>query len=157
MIEEVVRGLTDVTALGAGVIGGGLGIFSVLVMPALRRLPADQAVRSMQQINEAALTPAFLGVFLGTGVCSALVAVHSIASWGDQGSLPHLAGAGLYLSAVLLTGTINVPANDALARVGVGDTVAARSGWAEFAPRWTAANHVRSVAALGAAVLLAWR
>lgn len=157
MIEQLAQGLSAVTALGAGAIGGGLGIFSVMVMPALRRLPVDQAVGTMQRINEAALTPKFLGVFLGTGVCSAIVAAHSVVTWGDQGSLPHLVGAGLYLSALLLTGTVNVPANNALALVGVGGTVSAQSSWTEFAPRWTTANHVRSVAALGAAVLLAWR
>lgn len=88
MIDQLAQGLSAVTALGAGAIGGGLGIFAVMVVPALRRLPAGQAVGTMQRINEAALTPRFLGVFLGTGVCSAIVAAHSLASWGDQGSLP---------------------------------------------------------------------
>lgn len=68
-----------------------------------------------------------------------------------------MAGAGLYLSTLLLTGMVNVPPNDALALVGAGDTVAAQSSWTEFVPRWTMANHVRSAAALAAAVLLAWR
>lgn len=96
--------LAAVTPLGAGAIGGGPGIFSVMVLSALRRLPADQAVGTMQRINEAALSPPFLGVFLGTAVCSTAVVVHSVVTWGAQGSGPHLAGAGLYLSAVLLTG-----------------------------------------------------
>lgn len=157
MIESLARGLADVTALGAGAIGGGLGVFSVMVIPALQRLPGDQAVAAMQRINEAALRPSFLGVLLGTAAGSAAVAAYSIVTWGDTGAGPRLAGAGLYLSAVLVTRVVNVPANNALALIDPGDAAAARQAWADLAPRWVGANHVRSVAALAAAVLLAWR
>lgn len=157
MGEQAAQTLMAVTALGAGAIGGGLGIFSVMVLPALHRHPPDQAVETMQRINEAALSPPFLGVFLGTAVCSAAVAMHSVLTWGDPGAAEHLIGAGFYLFAVLLTGLVNVPANDALALVDVGDPVAAQRAWAELSPRWALANHVRSVAALTAAALIAWR
>lgn len=157
MGADVLRHLPTVTALGAGVVGGGLGIFSLMVMPALGRLPAPQAVTAMQRINEAALTLPFLGVFLGTAVASAAVMVQAGLTWPEPYAVAHLAGAGLYLSAILITGFVNVPANDALAFVDPTDVAAAQDAWAAFAPRWLVANHVRAVAAVAAAALMGWR
>jgi uncharacterized membrane protein len=50
----------------------------------------------------------------------------------------------------------NVPLNNALARVAPPDPDAVLR-WEEFARRWTAWNHVRTIAALAAAVLFAVR
>jgi len=64
-------------------------------------------------------------------------------------------GAVFYLvGAILVTVVFNVPRNDALARV---DPSAADAGrlWNEFVRSWTMWNHVRTVAALIAAALLA--
>lgn len=87
-------------------VGGALGVFSLMVMPALCRLPAAGSVP---------------------------VALHGVLTWGDAGSAPRLAGAVLYPSAVLLTGVVHVPANKALARIDAEDATVARQVWAEFA------------------------
>lgn len=65
-----------------------------------------------------------------------------------------LAGAVLYvLGTILVTIAANVPRNDALAQLDPADPAAARH-WGTFVSVWTAWNHVRVLASLGAAALL---
>ncbi len=52
----------------------------------------------------------------------------------------------------LVTGLGNVPLNDQLAAVSATDP-AARDVWEHFVSRWTAWNHVRTAAAMVAALL----
>lgn len=156
MSGELGQVLTSATALGAAAVGGGLGIFSVMVLPALDPLPAGQAVAAMQRMNEVAVRPPFLSVFLGTAIGSAGVVVLTVLEGTEPGSARRLAGAGLYAVTVALTGARNVPANDLLATVDPSDPAAATEGWAAFRHRWTRANHLRSLTALGAATLLTW-
>lgn len=153
------QALPTVTGLAAAAVGGGLGIFSVMVMPALNRLPATEAVGAMQRINEAALTPPFLGVFMGAVAGSVAVAAVSLIDRGASGT-PwglHLAGAACYVAAFAITGAINVPANEALAAVVPTDAPSAARAWADFAPGWTGANHVRSLLGLAGGLLMMWR
>lgn len=91
MPDTLVSAIVFATALGAVAVGGALGVFSVMVMPALRRLPASQAVSVKQRINQVALTPIFLGAFLGTAIGSAIVALHAVATWGGPRTAEHIA------------------------------------------------------------------
>lgn len=60
----------------------------------------------------------------------------------------------LYLAgAFVLTLVVHVPMNNALAATDSASLDAA-ARWASYRVRWTAWNHVRTVAALAAAVLL---
>lgn len=62
-----------------------------------------------------------------------------------------LAGGLLYLAGtIVVTIAFNVPLNNALAAVSPGSPEGADL-WAGYVPRWTAWNHVRTVAALAAA------
>ena len=73
-----------------------------------------------------------------------------------EGNSPALviAGAVSYLAGVVgVTGARNVPMNDRLAAIGAADAGAAAL-WDEYLTRWTAWNHVRTVASLAAAVAL---
>ena len=62
-------------ALGSGLIAGTFFVFSVAIMPAFERLSATEGARAMQSINVVIINPAFLGIFLGTGVLSAAILV----------------------------------------------------------------------------------
>ena len=65
-----------------------------------------------------------------------------------------LAGGALYLvGAVLVAIAFNVPRNDALAAVDPKSTDG-ETYWRRYLSEWTLWNHVRTVAALGAAALL---
>jgi uncharacterized membrane protein len=140
--------LTFVTALGCGLIAGLFFAFSVAVMQALARLPAAGGMAAMQSINSAILNPLFLSVFLGTAAGCALVIITALARWHSPGSVYLLVGAAFYLvGSLLVTIVCNVPKNNALASVAPADPAGA-SLWAGYLARWTAWNHVRTVASL---------
>lgn len=144
-----------VVAVGAGATGGALWVFSVMVLPAFDRLPPGGAVAAFQRVNEAALRPGFLSVFLGTALGALAMAVLAIIGRGEDWEL-HLAGALLYLVTMGITGSVNVPANNRLATKPAADELVAPAAWADFARVWRPANHARCLTALAGALLLAW-
>lgn len=138
-----------VSAIGCALVGGVFFAFSTFIMQALARLPAAEGIRAMQTINVTVLNRWFLGVFLGSGVACALVVVLGLLAWHPARALAIAGGALYLLGALLVTIARNVPLNDALARSP--DTLPL---WTVYLKRWTAWNHVRTAAALAAAVLL---
>jgi uncharacterized membrane protein len=158
MINNSLIALTLVTALGCGLVAGVFFAFSTFVMKALARLSAAQGIAAMQSINVAVITPLFMAAFLGTAAACALLAVSSLLSWRKPGAGYLLAGSLLYLIGVfLVTIVFNVPRNNALAAVDPASADGAGL-WAGYLSSWTAWNHVRTAAALAAAVLntVAW-
>ena len=106
----------------------------------------------MQSINVAAVQPLFMAAFLGTAAACTLLAVSSLLRWHKPGASYLLAGSLLYLAGTfLVTILCNVPRNDALAAVDPASADGAGL-WAGYITSWTAWNHVRTVAALAAAV-----
>ncbi|HEX2445187.1 MAG TPA: anthrone oxygenase family protein [Vicinamibacterales bacterium] len=143
--------LTLACALGSGLVAGFFFAFSVCVMWALGKLPPPQGVGAMQVINVVVINPLFLGVFLGTAALSALMLALSLLHWESAGAATRAGGSLLYLvGSFVVTMAFNVPRNDALARVAP-ETPEAATLWREYLSRWTAWNHVRMLAALGAA------
>jgi uncharacterized membrane protein len=139
-------------AVGAGLIAGTFFAFSTFVMGALQKLPPPQGVAAMQSINIVVINPWFMTVFMGTVLLSAIGAVASIVGWQDPGAGWVLAGSAMYVvGTFLVTMVFNVPRNDALASVPAATDEAARL-WVTYLSSWTAWNHVRTIAALGAMV-----
>jgi uncharacterized membrane protein len=78
----------------------------------------------------------------------------AVSRWGEPAAAWILAGAALFLvGSIGVTVAANVPLNDALARV-VPDAADAAEQWSDYVRDWTAWNHVRTGASLGAAALL---
>jgi uncharacterized membrane protein len=133
-------------ALGSGVVAGVFFAFSSFVMPALARLPPAQGIAAMQSINVTAVAPPFMGVFFGTAGLTLAAAVPARGAWLLW------VGSALYVLGVIgVTVVCNVPRNNALAAVAPTDADAALL-WARYLSEWTAWNHVRTAAALGATV-----
>jgi uncharacterized membrane protein len=145
---------TVVAALGCGLMAGVFFAFSTFVMKALARIPEGEGIAAMQSINRTVINPWFMVVFLGTaGICAFLLAV-AMLRWGTQREMYLLAGALLYLlGTVFVTLLFNVPKNNELAKVGRADPRGSVL-WRRYLSAWTAWNHVRTVAALAAAVSL---
>lgn len=136
-----------VAGVGCGLVAGIFLAFSSFVMTALARLPAAQSVAAMQAINVAVINPLFLGLFLGSGVLALLAAVLAPSPYS-------IAGAVLYLVVTIgVTLTANVPLNNQLAVIDPKTPAAVRA-WEQYHARWTRRNHVRTVAALIACVVL---
>lgn len=145
--------LTTLAALGCAVLAGVFVAFSTLVMKALGRVPAPQGILAMQEINRAALTPAFMVLFLGTTLLCGLLTAWSFLLWGSGSALLLLAGGVTCLvGAFGLTAGYHVPRNNALDALDPSraDSV---SRWTSYRRGWTRWNHVRGCASLAAAVL----
>lgn len=144
--------LTVVAAVGCGLIGGVMLAFSTFVMSGLGRLEPAQGIKAMQSINITAVTPAFLTVLLGTAALSVVAVVAALFRLTEPGAVAMLVGGVLYLTGTMgVTVACNIPRNDALAALDPSDSDAAGL-WSRYLREWTAWNHVRTVAATGAAV-----
>jgi uncharacterized membrane protein len=154
MSSSALLALTTVALVGSAVVGGVFFAFSTFVMKALDRLPPRESIAAMQAINVAAPTAWFMTVLFGTAMVCVAVAVAALVNWGDPGATYQLVGSALSLAPVLLTGAYHVPRNNALATVDP-DAVDAGHIWHAYSTAWTAWNHVRTVAPIAGAVLLA--
>jgi uncharacterized membrane protein len=140
--------------LGCAAAAGVFLSFSILVMKALRRLPAAQAIIAMQSINEVAVSPGFLSVLLGTAVLCGALAGLSILS-GSAAAGATVLGSSAYLAGVIgLTLAYHVPRNNALAKIDPASP-GAEQHWARYATDWTGRNHLRALSSLAAALVLA--
>lgn len=142
--------LTLVTALGCGLMAGVFFAFPSSIMRALAQRPAPEAIATMQTINIVIVNPLFLLVFVGTALTSGVMIVAALLRWPEPGAVYLLVGGLLYLvGSFVETAVIHIPKNNALAEITPTDPKGA-SFWAGYLSRWTAWNHVRTVASLAA-------
>ena len=155
MMKDLLDILIFAATLGSGLVAGIFFAFSAFVMRALARIPQEQGIAAMQAINVTVLNPQFLGAFFGTGVACLSIA---FLAWGDAAGAQRaclFAACALYLfGSILVTIVGNVPLNDQLAAVGIGNAEATPL-WSHYLSRWTLWNHVRTAASLAAAGLFA--
>ena len=144
-MSPLLLNLTTLAALGCAALAGVFIAFSTLVMRALGRVPAPQGILAMQEINRAALTPAFMVLFLGTTLLCGLLTV-SFLVWGSGSALLLLAGGVTFLvGAFGLTAGYHVPRNNALDALDPSRADAV-SRWTSYRRGWTRWNHVRGCA-----------
>ncbi|WP_295694669.1 anthrone oxygenase family protein [Lapillicoccus sp.] len=149
--------LVSAAALGTTAVGGAFLAFSSFVMPALGRLPAREAVVAMQAVNVTAVSTIFMMTLFGSGALCLVTGWRAVVGWGTPAASWLLAGSAAYLIGVIgVTVAASVPRNDRLAALDPASAPAAAI-WADYLSRWTAWNHVRTVAGLlsGAAFLVA--
>jgi len=139
--------------LGSALVGGVFFAFSSFVMKALAAVPPAEGIGAMQSINVVVINPWFLGVFMGTAVLSLGAGGLALAGWGPAFAPFFLGGAFFYIVGTFLVTILgNVPLNDQLAAVSATDP-AAIDVWEHYLDRWTKWNHVRTGAAIVAALL----
>ena len=152
-MDRLVPVVGVVALLGSALVGGIFFAFSSFIMKALARVPPSEGIGAMQSINVVVLNPSFLGVFLGTAVVSLGAGGLALAGWGRPFAPFFLGGALFYVvGTFLVTGLGNVPLNDQLAAVSATDP-SALDVWQRYLSRWTMWNHVRTAAAIVAALL----
>jgi uncharacterized membrane protein len=141
--------------LGCGLIGGVFFAFSTFVMKALAQQPTAAGITTMQSINITVINPWFITAFLGTAVACLILAIFSLLKWHQPGTIYLLVGSILYvIGSFGVTMVFNVPLNNALA-IAKPESPEGANLWAKYLMDWTFWNHVRTVAALAAAALLA--
>jgi uncharacterized membrane protein len=154
MPKEVLAFLTIFAALGSGMIGGLLFAFSNFVMRALAQQPPENGIRTMQAINITIINPLFFLVFFGTALASVILAISTLPRLLSPGALLVLIGCALYVVGTFgVTMAFNVPLNNRLAILEPSTTQAAEF-WREYVSSWMQWNHVRTIAAILASLLL---
>lgn len=146
------RRLTVVAAVGSGLAAGVFFAFSTFVMTALGRLPDRQGLRAMQEINDAAPTPWFMVPLIGTALVCAVLVVVALRRTNELPARYLLVGSALYLVGIAVTIAYHIPKNDDLALVDPNSPGAA-DAWNDYRTPWTAWNHVRTLAFVGAAIV----
>ncbi|MEU8431961.1 anthrone oxygenase family protein [Streptomyces sp. NPDC029216] len=141
-----------------GLVSGLFYGFSVAVMPGLRASGDRTVVETMQRINVAILNGWFLLGYLGALVFTALALALHLAAGGGRGALVPLIGAFVaYVLAMLVTGRVNIPLNNALAQAGPVDRIADPGAVRRaFEGPWVRANVGRTVLCTVAFGLLVW-
>ncbi len=152
-MSQTLKTVTVLAALGCATMAGVFFTFSSFVMAGLRRLPREQGIAAMQSINITVVNLSFFGVFFGTALLCLYLAGRALFNWNQPGSPLVFAASLLYiLGTIGVTIAFNVPLNDALAAVKP-ESAEGATLWAAYLSRWTAWNHVRTLAALAAAAL----
>ncbi|HEV8590685.1 MAG TPA: anthrone oxygenase family protein [Pyrinomonadaceae bacterium] len=154
MFEKLFWIIIIAAILGTGLIAGVFYGFSTFIMKALGRIPANEGIAAMQSINITVINPLFLGVFIGTGVVCAMLAVLSLVNWQGSTSVLVIASAALYLFGCLgVTMVLNVPLNDELAAMNAADAKSVAL-WTRYLSDWTFWNSVRTAASFASSALL---
>jgi uncharacterized membrane protein len=150
LTQEYYFPLKIAAIMGCGLIAGVFFAFSGFIMTALARRPSAQGIAAMQSINIAVINPLFMLVFLGTGVVCLLLLMLAIGDWSRSNAPYLLVGSLLYLIGALgVTIGCNVPLNKKLAIIQPNSSDA-MDIWIKYLATWTAWNHLRTVASLGA-------
>jgi uncharacterized membrane protein len=151
---SVFNWIVALCALGSGLIAGVFFAFSTFVMKALGKLPAANGVAAMQSINVVVLNAWFMTAFMGTAVLSLFLFIASLMRWQEPRAAYVLAGSLLYFIGTFgVTMLFNVPRNNALAALSPSSPEAS-AYWPTYLSEWMFWNHVRTIAALAAAVSL---
>ena len=152
-MDQLISVVGTTALLGSALVGGIFFAFSSFIMKALAGVPSAEGIGAMQSINVVVINPSFLGAFFGTAVLSLVAGGLALAGWGRPSASFFLGGALFFLvGTILVTMLGNVPLNNELAAVSATDP-AARDVWEQYLGRWTMWNHVRTAAAMVAALL----
>jgi uncharacterized membrane protein len=153
-IAQYILPMSVLAAVGSGLMAGLLFAFSNFVMKALTRIPAEQGMSAMQQINLTILNPLFLLLFLGTAVFCAVLALFAVRQHQSTTTALLLFGSAAYLiGTVGVTMFFNVPLNNALATAKVTASTAPQV-WTSYVKAWMLWNHIRTFFCFAAAVSL---
>lgn len=148
--------LTAAIVLG-GLQAGTYYTWASGVMPGLGRVDDRTFVHAMQQMNLAIVNPVFLASFLGAPALAAL----AVATTSGTTRWWVVAGAGLAVATVVITGALNVPLNDALDAAGpidsIRDLAAVRSDFESAWRRWNVVRTLTSTASVAALAVAALR
>ncbi len=157
-VSALVVALAFLSLLLSGAIFGFFYAWVCSTMWGLDAIDPRVAIQAMQGMNASVRNGVFMPAFFLTPVVMLLTAAVALRAGRRVSGLAFGAGGLVYLTGgLILTAAVNVPMNEALARIEVPqDVMAARDIWAAYSPRWQMFNTVRTVvsavALLGAGV-----
>lgn len=140
-----------------GMMAGFFYSYSVSVMPGLNHAEPKVAIAAMQSLNITIRNPTFFVTFFLTIPVGLVGALLLWRKHQKRASIWLALACMIYLfGAVIPTGTINVPMNDALGLKSVPTDLAAASDlWKSYAPSWTFWNTFRTMTTMLALMICA--
>ena len=156
---EIFRAVALMAAtMTMGISAGVFQLYSVAIMPGLRRTDDNTFVTAFQQIDKAIVGPFLLVFFIGPLLFAALAGGLRFGA-DDRTELYWIISAFvLFLAVAVITIAVNVPLNDDIKAAGdpagIADISTVRERFHEV--RWASWNIVRSVATTVAFGCLAW-
>lgn len=155
-MQTSIRIAALLSLLFSGAIFGFFYAWVCSTMWGLDQADPQVAIAAMQAMNASVRNAVFAPAFFGTPLV--LLATAVLAWFGAQRPAAVLlaAAAVIYFAfGLVLTATVNVPMNEALAEVTLPlKTMEAAEIWQDYSPRWQLWNQARTVAS-GVTLLLA--
>ncbi|MFD6878697.1 MULTISPECIES: DUF1772 domain-containing protein [unclassified Streptomyces] len=140
-----------------GLVSGLFYGFSVAVMPGLRATGDRTVVEVMQRVNVAILNGWFMLGYLGALLFTGLAVGLHVPADGRAALGPLIGAFVCYVLAMVVTGVVNIPLNNALAQAGPADGLADPAAVRRaFEGPWVRANVWRTLLCTAATGLLAW-
>lgn len=153
MTDTLVAALLWFGAIGCGIMAGVYFTFSAFAMKSLAGINASAGIAAMQSINDVILRSAFMPLFFGTSLASAIAVLLYVVSPGVSGGIWMALAGGIYFAGMFLcTIFFNVPLNNKLKDVDPTSTVG-EEVWTMYLRVWTRWNHLRTVASTIACAL----
>ncbi len=146
MKRPMLEALVFLVLIMFALMSGFFYAYAVSVMPGLDSIEAIHAIRAMQGINAEVRNSVFFITYFLTPAVALIVALVLRRSGLPRPSNLLVLASVIYTAGVLLpTGMVNVPMNEALARVVVpADGGPASDVWTSYSPTWTTWNAVRT-------------
>jgi len=147
--------LIQFAILAYALVGGVFLAFSDFIMRSLSHTGSSGGVETMQIINREVFRWVFMALFLGMAAVSLAIVGFGATHLDHPAGTLILAAGGIYLVGCFgVTVFFNVPMNEALAGMDLGED-ATRAYWTgTYLPRWTFWNTVRTLACGVSAALL---
>jgi uncharacterized membrane protein len=154
---DALQGISLLAAtITVGLMAGVFALYSLAIMPGLRRTDDRTFVGAFQQIDTAIVNPLFLSIFIGALLLTGLAALLHL----SEGTvLPWiLAAFVLYLYVFVSTVRVNVPRNVYIKAAGDPDRIEDLAGVRERfdEAKWTRWNLARTIATTAAFGCLCW-
>lgn len=138
--------------IACGLVAGVFLTFSDFVMKSLAATDTAGGIQAMQNINEKVMPTLFMVLLLGISAAAPVLGVYAYLSVPFPSAVWIIAGCLAYCFGVFLVTVIfNVPMNNRLARLQ-NTAPEAAVYWRHYLRRWSAWNHVRTLASGAAAV-----
>ena len=141
--------------LSFGLLAGVFLAFSDFIMRSLSLAQHTGGVEVMQIINREVFRYVFMILFIGMAPASVILTGYGLITFSTPGSAwIALAGVTYLLAAFGVTVLANVPMNEALAQMDLGEAQTLAYWQKAYLPRWTFWNSLRTIACLLAAATL---
>ena len=142
------------SAISIGLMAGVYFTFSAFVMRALDAIEPPAGMLAMQSINRIIVQSSFLPIFFASTLACIALGVIAGTDLANAGSHWALIGSATYVFGMFVVTIIgNVPLNNRL-EAAPADGPEGREMWSLYLKKWTAWNHVRTIACTASLAML---